>query len=169
MILTASSKCFLHLLRLTKQGLPTSQPQPDTWTVGLSKTISVMDNAANPLPESMSRHPNTESLQDPSQCVLEGEKPDTQLGHPAMPDTLLGQSPLGAVPARGRICDTRWDVASPFLSLSCLFILTLPTVSSSLGSSPFPSLPRCFGNRVCLFLSNILRIIISVHRLLVGD
>lgn len=34
--------------------------------------------------------------------------------------------------------------------------------------SPFPSLPRCFGNRACLFLSNILRIITSVHRLLVA-
>lgn len=52
-----------------------------------------MDNAANPLPETMSRHPNTESLQYPSQCVLEGEKPDTQLGRSTMPDTLLGRAP----------------------------------------------------------------------------
>lgn len=101
--------------------------------------------------------------------VLEGEKPDTQLGHPAMPDALLGQSPLGAVPARVRICDKRWDVASPFLNLSCLLILTLPSTSSSLGSNPFPSLPYCFGNRACLFLANIPRIIIYVHRLLVAD
>lgn len=130
-----------------------------------------MDNTANPLPESVSRHPNTESLQYPSQGVLEGEKADTQLGHPAMPDTLLGQSPLGAVPEWGSVTGGGrfhhpFSVSPAFSSSPLSPAAWAATLSHP---SPFPALPRCFGNRACLFLSNILRIIIRVHRLLVTD
>ena len=39
--------------------------------------MTVKDNTTNPLPKTMSGHPNTESLQHPGEHVLKAEKPDS--------------------------------------------------------------------------------------------
>lgn len=86
-----SSKRFLPLLSVTAKWTRDClflSPNQTVGQQGYPTLISVENNATNPLPQTMSGHPNTESLQCPRQCVLEAEKPDAQLGHPAVPGTL---------------------------------------------------------------------------------
>jgi len=125
-----------------------------------------LSRTTNPLPETMSRHPNTESLQYPSQCVLKGEKPDAQLGHPAMPDTLLGSESLQSNATqskdpsiRGRMLPHLSQSLSLAFSSSCYPVA--PTAWAA--SVPHPS-HAALGMRTFLspkysFLSNILRIV----------